>query len=708
MNYYVFIDESGGFNRIDDYSIVGAGITNISYSELELALKEAEKKCNSQVNHNFDIDKDIHISPLLHAETASSGSDKQRGKFNKIPIKERELFAKECLNACDDIFEKFVFSENKGFDFGKIDAQERYGLNLIACINETLSYLNNKKDIKSINIYIAPRSAKCLPRNRDHNTYHDNMTSYLKNCFSNSISKNINLTIGYDKKKKKKLGLDTADIICYYHRHSSEIINKKSIVTKPNQFNFEQGSIAKENLFYELIKNKEFDTAYRWTESRTEKERVLKEIEKTDEKTKITAISSILNIGYSLIDKRTIEKDALRNADELFRSIIMITKNSKNEEIIECLLSATNGLLVCANHSGHKDAQENAFRLYTKTMQSLSHIPYFTRQEKILSIRNRAYNVQFNDYRFQEIIDDFESIVKERLEKLPENEIDGLTGEMLGAIGQAYAFQSRSNKKYAKLAEEYFRNSLIHFTVGHKYHQMSVNYLAILKWYQGDIKGAIKEFAEHSEIENNKTIEENIINVINSDKYDLGSPFNLSLLLRLVSSTNKNYEIEKEKGYIQKIIKVLFKPNLKEQKKIIKDIDLKELNKFILNYDISEHPYELIYKWLGVAYLNINDFQNAIDVFEKSILLSNKLGFTVQTISISTIGLKCIALQKSGKEELLKSEIIKLENVLSDLTEKSINFSMYIESIGGLEKMLNDINVNDINEVAKWMPFSYA
>ncbi len=394
--------------------------------------------------------------------------------------------------------------------------------------------------------------------------------------------------------------------------------------------------------------------------------------------TKASASSAILNIGYVFIDKRTIQKNALKDAIELFQNIVSITKNNGNDKVKECFLSAANGLLIAANHSGDKKTQEKVYQLYKFTKEELSYIPYFTRQENILSVRNRAYNSHFNDYRFQEIIDDFEDVLKLRISQLPKNEMDGLTGEMCGTIGQAYAFNSKNNKEFAKLAESYFKQSLNHFPVGHKYHAMSVNYLATLKWYHNDLEDAKSAFAKHADIDKNNTTIQLITQIIDSKEDLFDSIFNLSVLLRLEITQNK-ISIE-----------------------IIETIE-----KFLEKGDINDHPYELIYKWLGIAYLKNRAYANAINQFDKSIELSNKLGFAVQTLSIPVIGLKYIALQKQNSENLIQV-IEGLKKRTKELSDKSVNFANYIESIGGIEQMLDDIKNNKINSVSKWLPFNYA
>jgi len=695
MNYYVYIDESGQFNRTSEeyfQSIVGGFITNKSIDELYSALDKTILSVNKKYKSNF-TSYDIHIAPLLHPEKTKNQEEKE--KFQRIPESIRKAFAESCKKTLEDSAIKLISSKNSSFDFGKIDPQARYGNVLCAFMHEVINFIKSKNDVTSLKIFIAKRHPVCLPGgdellNKVKNTqderikvanflkeYHDKMTKYITSWIKQALPK-INLGVGYSS--KYKVGYDFADIACYYLRKKDcHFSNDKLLSTEPNKH---YASIYKEteiNLFNELIKNKEYETAYRWADSQEQKQNILNKIDKTDDRTKATALSVILNIGYELIDARTIESTALSEAIYLFKSFVEMTKTSKDENVKECFLSAANGLLVCANHSGSKQTQHKILAIYYKIINELSHIPYFTKQEKILSVRNRAYNQHFNDYRFYEIIENFENVVKAREKQLPENEMDCLTGEMLGTIGQAYAFLSKNNSEYAKTAEDYFKKSLFHFPKGHKYHQMSVNYLTTLRWYNNDILGAKEAFAEHAEIINEGSVAKWISEIINSNEYHPGSTFNISVLLRLVVSQVS-----------------------------VANKSLESVESFLKKCDINQHPYELIYKWLGIAYLNNKEFINANKAFDRSIELSENLGFTVKTLAVSARGLKTICCHKKNdtiSEQLEKAGLIAS---ITELTDVSVSFAKYIESIGGREQMLKDIKNNNIDVVAKWMPFAYA
>ncbi len=678
--YYVFIDESGNFSKENDQSVVGGGITSLELKKVREILKKTEKEANAQTDYKrFDINKDMHMAPLLHPNNAQSGTAEEKRRFLKIKSEDRKHFAVACLRSADNIFEKYVFSKNKGFDFGEIDAQERYGVNLIAVMYEALKYLKTKNDATLINVYIAPRSTKCLPDKSDYIEYHQKMTQHLKACFAGFLPKQKSINISFNKNGKRKSGLDLADIACYFFKQKHNSVLNKCLVTQPNKFTAESMNKASDNILKSLLEKGEFLAAYNWSDKKEDRDKVLKKLIEQDEASKIRALPEFINTAYALIDKRTIQQNALDDAIQIFSAVIIACKNNpnSNEKITDCMVSAVGGSLVCANHAGDKDHQNQAINIYNKYISYISTIPYFTRQEKMLSIRTRAYNQQFNSYDFQSIIDDFELVVKDRIANMPKDNKDSLTGEMLGTIGQAYAFQSSGNAEYAKYAEKYFRDSMYHFVPGHIYHQMSVNYLATLKWFQNDLQGTKDAFAIHKHIDSNGTVEQWLKVELASQEGHLGTAFNVSVLLRLAVSN----------GTVTRTI--------------LDDIEvLLEKNK------ISQHPYELIYKWLGVAYLNRGQHDEAINTFNKSIALSYANGFTLQTISISTLGLKCIALIRKSESFSTKFEI--LTERINTLNGRSAYFGKYIDSIGGTEKMYNDICNQDINAVSKWMPFAYA
>jgi tetratricopeptide (TPR) repeat protein len=690
MDYYVYIDESGQFKKKkEEYnrSIVAGFITNKTIEELDIELSRTIEKVNQAQNTVF-TKNDIHIAPLLHPENAFKENEKNR--FSQIDEYSRKEFAKACKKTLEDISIKLITSKNTSFDFGEVDEQARYGNTLCAFIHTVIDFIKTKHDVNSLKIYIAKRHPKCLPNAKEFskkasknelfkfmNDYHIKMTKYIQSWLKNALPE-INLGIGFSS--KYKTGYDFADIACYYLRESPDSFTKeKTLYTEPNKHFGDIYTETEINVIKELIAKKEFETAYKWSETKDEKEQILKLLIEQQKQIKIKSIPGLINIAYALIDKRTTSKGALPEAIQLFNYLIKACNNNPNsdEKLTDLMLSAVNGILICANHSGNKEQQQKALNIYKKNIITVSDIPYFTRQEKVLAVRNRVYNQQFNDYNFQSIIDDFESIVKKRIADLPGNEKDSLTGEMLGTIGQAYAFQSKNNKAFSMIAANYFTQSFYHFPVGHKYHGMSVNYLATLKWYQNDLSAAKIAMANHPGFDENKTASQLITQIIESKEYHFGTVFNISVLLRLAV----------EQGNVSN--------------KAIESIE-----KFLKKCDINQHPYELIYKWIGIAYMKNSELDKALQAFDKSIELSTGLGFTVETLSVPVIGLKCVALEQQSKQTGLS--INKLKVSIDNLSNASTHFAIYIDSIGGIEQMLKDIKNKDVNAIAKWLPFAYA
>ena len=678
MDYYVYIDESGQFKKTDEEgvkSIVGGIITTIDVIQIENRLFEAIDNVNKIFNTDFSS-KDIHISPLLHPETAMNIREKER--FSSIPENARQTLADECLSVVKSLGEKFIFSTNEGFSFGIQDAQSRYGAVLCAFIHKLIDFVNRTGDISSLKIYIAPRSKKCLPDGCNYSGYHEKMTQYITSWIKKTLP---NLKIGVGFGSKHRAGYDLADITCYYLRDNKKqlLLGKNKILkTAPNEHFTQTYLHTEEEVIEKLLKNHEYKAAYRCAESKERKESILERMAKQDEKIKIASVPELINYAYSLVEKRTVQKGALEEAIELFNHLLSICKtDSDNEKLTDMLLSAVNGILTCYNHIGGKGKQQKFLDFYKKNIISLLDIPYFTRQEKILSIRNRAYNNQFNNYDFQSIIDDFETVVQKRVADIPVYEKDYLTGEMLGTIGQAYAFLSKNHPENKEKAVSYFQQSKYHFIPGHRYHQMSVNYLTTIYWYHNELTSAKEAFAEHADIDGNKSVAQWIRDIVNAEEYHPGVAFNLSLLLRLAVSRG------------QVALKAI-----------------KNIEDFLKKCNINQHPYELIYKWLGLAYMNNNEYSEAVKAFDKSIAISKPMEFTIKTIMVSVIGLKCIALKKLSEND--SAETDSLQKMVDDLTGESEHFAEYIESIGGMEQMLNEIATQNTSAVSKWMPFAYA
>lgn len=676
-NYYVYIDESGQFKNpgIEFYSsIVGGVITNKSIKVAKCKLLEAIEEHNKIQGSDFTLN-DIHIAPLLHPE--STGKPKERTRFSGIPEHLRISFADKLLEATKSFTNRYVFAENDGFNFGNENGQSRYGSTLCALIHKIIDYISSLEDARSLNIYIAPRHEKCLPSVGNAKDYHIRMTKYIYSWVRKALPK-VSVTINF--KGIDNIAFDIADIACYYLRHGKGIDNELILRTAPNEHFAKVFSDSESDMLVKLLNNKEYATAYNLVSSFTKRIDILEKLELENTSNKLSVIPGMINLAYRMIAARTSGKHTLQSALDLLIKLVDICSDENGvSELAELKLAAAHGLMQAVNHFGDNERQKKIQAMFNKAVLDASSVPYFTRQEKMLSIRNIAYNQQFNDYQFQSIVDEFESVVKERVAALPALEHDYLTGEMLGTIGQAYAFQSKNNPEATQKAEQYFKDSMYHFIPGHMYHQMAINYLTTLKWYHNDLQGAIATFALHHDIDDSKSVSQWISKILNSKEYHLGSVFNISILLRIAVS----------QGPVSAKV-------------------LAEIESFLKKCGNDQHPYELIYKWIGIAYMKDGKMTNASISLDKSIAISDKLGVAVQIISLPVRALKAVYNADHNDEIQRELSNFGVLRSVDELCEKSSGFKEYIDSVCDPDQMMSDIDNKDVERIAKWLPFSYA
>jgi tetratricopeptide (TPR) repeat protein len=251
---------------------------------------------------------------------------------------------------------------------------------------------------------------------------------------------------------------------------------------------------------------------------------------------------------------------------------------------------------------------------------------------------------------------------------------------MLGTIGQTYAFMSKLNPEYSEKAEFYFLKSFKFFIEDSIHQQMSINFLTILAWYCNNLEQAKKYFGMRKNISEGKSLTTWVKAIVVRSENNIGKTFDISILLRLLAI---------------------------EQIGTKKIIELTE--EYIYSMDkIKEHPFELIYKWLGVNYLLQDNYRQSIIYFDKAFDITENGFFTLQTIGISILGLKAIALFKDNKKENAEEVILQLQDITDILMQQSPSFADYIKSIGGTKQMCDDINHYKIIDTAKWLPFAYA
>ena len=696
MNYYIYIDESGPFSKnSSEKSIVGGIISTHKIYDYILKLENIISDINKTFNVNFTL-KDIHTAALLHPENARKTREKTR--FSAISQDARNAFISACLDIVKSYADDFIYSVDDYFEFGTETPQNAYGQVLSALIHEIISYMQLQNNAETLQLFIAPRSESCLNTTIQPHLYHENLVKYITDLITQKlpdIKVYVNSILKQeDIQKGHKIGYDFADVACYYLRkHANNDLSEnklpedKIIRTKPNDISAQHYNYHNNIVYKKLIDNNALESAYRIYKPK--REEILNQLEKIEDNTVFkNQLFQFLSIGEELLEKRTSIFNAIEDAKLIFEKLALIAvdkfhsvEKKERGQYLKIYLSAVKGGIACENHTGQINNQKE-FEKYISNAVSqfgkfLTDETTLSRQELILRIKNTAYNDYANNYRFQEIINEFKDTVDERVSKGFD---DDLTGETLGTIGQAYAFSSKLNPEYSTQAESYFLKSLDFFIEDSPHHQMSINFLTILAWYSGNLEQAKKYFTMRPIVSEGKSLATWAKSVIAKSENQPGKPFDVSIILRLLAL---------EQTGAKKII-------------ALTEDYIHPMNK------IKEHPFELIYKWLGINYLLLQNYKQAIHCFDKSLDITADGFFTLQTISIPVLGLKAIALLKDKKQSEADSTIQHLNDSINSLTGQSPYFGEYISSIGGREQMLDDINNLRIINTAKWLPFSYA
>jgi hypothetical protein len=680
MRYDVFIDESGQFVPYDN-SIVCAVIISKELSTVIETLNSEILGINNSYKTDFDINKDIHIAAVMMPDRAAKPEEGVR--FSKIPEPAREAFASGCLKVVQSVSDKIVFSRDSSKT--GIDSQGRYGTNLIAVVQSVIDFLKMRRDIEEINILIEPRSRKCIvEENVKWNRYHNELCKYIGKTFQKELPLNCNLNVNVECNNTGFSGCDLADVMAYFLRFNNFCVRKDSLMEAARS----EGNFNK-ILLDSLISRSEYDVAYAYASNAKDKSDILSKLSSINDRLKFEAqLKSFLNIAFNLVDQRTLKADALDEAMQIFNEIENISrmefdKDKASRGFFDALLASIDGKITCLNHQGAKGQQKPLEAEYISLVKEYPKLTSgaMKRSERTLKLRNRAYNNEFNNYDFDKIIEEFSSEVDTRMAKF-RDEPDELTGEMCGTIGQTHAFLARTEKSevHNEEAEKYFRQSLKHFIPGHKYYKMSVNYLASLFWQKMEYDKAIEAFSMHDKVPRGDKPTQYIEYIISHPEYfDKSTAFDLSVLLKIAA----------ERGKVEKNAIIA-------------------LERFLDTHKIDDHPYELLYKWMGISYLKWNENKYALSCFDESIRISDKLDFTVKTIALSVVGLRIVTYLRLNDETSANLEQVALIAKLRELVDISSPFAAYIEKIGGEEKLLKDIQAHDILKISSWMPFSYS
>ena len=497
-------------------------------------------------------------------------------------------------------------------------------------------------------------------------------------------------------------GIAAADFVCNRAYHG--IRPDKFHETKPAS---SLGSTNQKPLLHqanELLKYGQFAAAFDFAHSllpRTDREKFLERLFAALEQESAwdvleRALPGLLAEARRRITLRTQIEGARKEALELLERLVKIADKSLNSQKepkvrttwVSVQVDALVDLSTCYNHVG-ETAKQNAIdkkliahlELNSRELDS----SYANRQETILDLRNRNLNQLFNNYQFEEVVSQFDSLVEERQKRIPPAQSDPLLGQMLGSMGQACGFLARTNPDWFLLALDYFQQSVKHFSPGTRFHEMSVNFLAALHWQKEDNSSALAALQLYPQRPA-------------PDSQQLAADF------------SKHLKAPSTDVFIA-VLYAKITAALVEIKVPVCRSGLSEATRYWNQRVTNEHPHELLLKWLGYLHFLMGNSSEAFELWRKAVSICDKMQFTVQTIGLSILVLETNAHAQCGREADFQKHLKEVGSRASELCKQSVAFRNYLNGFGGVEGLMTLSSARtpgSLKKIARLLPFTYS
>lgn len=397
-----------------------------------------------------------------------------------------------------------------------------------------------------------------------------------------------------------------------------------------------------------------------------------------------------------LIHTRTSQQNMLQTARRALEAVTQAARIKLDlagdvrlrQQWAELIICGLAGLAACHNHIGSVGPQDDIETEISEVLAKNARLlpgSSVQKAELLHEIKIRTLNKLFNDYRFKQAADRLECEIQGREQLIPSGVADELLGKMLGSVGQAYAFMSRTEADKYVLARKYFEKSLAHFEPGTYFHSMSVNFLATLAWQEGNLDLACQSMGRHAGLQPLVSAEE-------------------------FRSKFRHYFFQANMSAFDVVNYARILGSLCEASKI----DVKYLREVVNHWKgrlLDEHPHEQLAKWLAFALYRSGDVVGAIELCKRGVTISRKLEFTVQTIGLSILGLlsACYATQKNTALHL--DSVSEFDRLASNLVGRSASFRDYLGNVGGvggLHICLKDSSPGNVANITRFLPFTYA
>ena len=711
MKFYLYIDESGGFEE-KKRSIVLGCISDKSPAEIETALREAVANFPNHPPNPFVYPRDLHCLSLLFPDKDRRLPADLKACYKSIPFDQRQAFVDHMRSAaCEFTLQIAVSSKPPSrVDW---DSQAAYVANLVQLVWTTLSHIASgpAKDVaESVKVVIATRRGlgehiargeSQLRRYVRH--WCEDMARVERREDIAELMHNVHIQHAVGPSHP---GLIAADLWASAWASSKkdldqDLVEKAWRTSADEQLPtklakvmvrlFDEDSLHVTDWSSLFAFGLEFGAAGQWQQRR---DALLNRLRATtDENVLGQQIPNLWQLAQRLLEHRTAQAGYLPAARAIYAALRDCTKRRLREDpdsrfaktAALYLLDSIDGLIRCANHMGEIQEQEALRTEYEKLLGEHQALigGYTAAERRRIELLNRFCNRAANDYRFVEMAEEITPHLQALRDQVPEGETDELLGKVLGTVGQSLAFRARIEPDLADEAKTHLEESLGHFATGTGYRSMTLNYLVALAWQNGDLAQACRWLSEQPDLAHVRAPQDlwQSIELLAREKYRI---FDLVSALRILAA------------------KAWSEPDT-VQPEVLKRIDPASVP--------NEHPVHQLHKWLAILCLVAGQKDRADELAQRGIELANAVTdrpaderFTIHTIGASIWPIRCRA---AGGVFMP----VGLVQSLRQLAEASSGFATYLEHFDGPEGICSLATAEDHESfwtACSFLPFAYA